>query len=73
MSKRNKHHRRCKSNGGDNSRNNLVWVNASKHAAWHKLFQNMTPHEIIEEINQKWLDPRYKLKLEKVNDRRSAS
>ena len=75
MSKRNKHHRRPKSLGGTDTypRGNVKWVNSSSHILWHKMFKNMSVYEIVDEINSRWLDPAYQLKLEKVNDRRRTS
>ena len=56
-----KHHRRPRSLGGDNSRENLVTVLDCQHRAWHKLFDNYDPHTIARIINTTWLDPRYEL------------
>jgi hypothetical protein len=36
-------------------------VEEKAHQAWHKLFANMHPHQIADEINKTWLDPRFKL------------
>jgi hypothetical protein len=64
---RNHHHRRCRSNGGGGGKYKgekfIVFVDAHRHALWHQLFQNMTPEEIIRDINKQWLDPRFELQL----------
>ena len=64
---RNKHHRWCKSNGGGSGRYKgqkfVVNVDMNNHIARHKIFGNMTPQEIVIEINKRWLDPRFELQL----------
>jgi hypothetical protein len=53
------HHRRPKSLGGTNGDWNMINVSASKHQAWHTLFKNYTPQQIVKVINDIWLDPDY--------------
>lgn len=60
-----KHHRRPKKQGGSNDKSNISYVSKHKHRAWHNLFNHMTPHEIAEEINDRWLDPDYVLIVRK--------
>lgn len=55
-----KHHRQCKSNGGEDTRTNIRKVCQTKHVAWHTLFQNWLPPVICRVINHTWLDPRWK-------------
>ena len=55
------HHRRCKSNGGRNQPENLVYVDQLKHRAWHILFGNMKIDQIAYVLNNTWIDPRFKL------------
>jgi len=55
------HHRKCKSNGGDNSPQNLVTVSKKKHAAFHILFANAEAPEIAKILNETWLDPSWQL------------
>lgn len=57
------HHRRPRSIGGDSRPSNLSWVKRKKHCAWPTLFQSMTAQQIVTEINELWLDPRYKMVL----------
>lgn len=72
MSKRkdryNIHHRRPQSIGGDSRPANLSEVRIDHHKAWHTLFGNMTAQEIMSEINDKWLDYRYKMTVHKMQD-----
>lgn len=58
-----RHHRRPKSIGGSNEPPNVVRVPNHKHQAWHVLFSNMTAQQILEQINDWWLDPKYALCL----------
>lgn len=60
MSFTDKHHRKPRSIGGDNSNRNISMVNQKMHRAWHTLFKNKTAYEIAELINEFWLDPDYK-------------
>jgi hypothetical protein len=67
---KNKHHRHPKSQGGTGGRYKgqdfIVWVDQKKHEAWTKLFPgHMTPEDIFNEINNRWIDPRYRLVLER--------
>lgn len=56
-----KHHRKCRSRGGNNSEDNIAIVRKDLHVAWHKLFGNATPEEVAEIISRTWIDPKYKL------------
>ena len=60
-----KHHRRPRSIGGTSSSKNISIVPDNKHRAWHLLFGNMEPVEIVREINKFWIDYRFRLKAEK--------
>ena len=53
------HHRRCRSNGGDDSPSNIIWVNRFYHRAWHLLFRNWRADKIAQVINDVWIDPEY--------------
>ena len=57
----NRHHKKCRSNGGNTSNRNCVRVDAKRHYFWHALFGNMTGEEIAQEINKLWLDGDYKV------------
>ena len=53
------HHRRCRSNGGNDHPSNISLVSDRQHAHWHGLFSNMKPDEIADRINEVWLDARF--------------
>lgn len=54
-----RHHRKCRSNGGQTNDRNVVHVEQSKHQAWHTLFCNYHPEKIAHIINHVWLDPEF--------------
>lgn len=56
-----KHHRLPRSRGGSNRNSNISLVRKDLHVAYHKLFGNATPDEIVEILNRVWIDPAYKL------------
>ena len=51
------HHRKPKSLGGKREPRNVTLLSPKQHDAWHTLFENMTPEQIAEVINAKYLDP----------------
>ena len=65
----NVHHRRPKCYNGSNDPNNLVVVKKSHHFAFHQLFSEnghaMDVHAIARTLNDTWIDPRYKLVVER--------
>jgi hypothetical protein len=60
------HHRLPQSKGGTDyyPEGNLVRVNKVKHAHWHALFANRDLEDIVDELNNLWIDPRFKLTIE---------
>lgn len=56
-----RHHRRCKSNGGTNTPNNISIVERAKHTAFHTLFGNKDVEGIAETLNRTWIDSRFEL------------
>ena len=54
-----KHHRRCRSNGGTNSETNISVVDSKQHSSWHNLFQAMDAYQIAQIINNVWLQPEF--------------
>lgn len=56
-----KHHRLPRSRGGSNRNSNISLVRKDLHVAYHRLFGNATPDEIVEILNKVWIDPTYKL------------
>ena len=66
--KKDNHHRLPSALGGtdDYPRNNLVHVPVRKHRAWHTLFSgDMTLEQIVHQLNETWIDPRFILRIEK--------
>jgi len=55
-----RHHRVPHSKGGSNHPPNTIKVPHHLHVAYHVLFGTMTPQEIAEELNSRWIDPKYK-------------
>lgn len=74
MSKRKKilhfdwHHRKPRSLGGKDNDENMSHVSVSKHRAWHNLFKNYSAEQIVKIINDIWIDPEYKLILQRRNN-----
>lgn len=63
-----RHHRRPKSRGGNGKPRNISHVCAKQHEAWHRLFGNMSPHQIATVINQVWLDPDFVFLVKRVGE-----
>ena len=60
------HHRRPKSQGGGREVErlpNISKVKESQHRAWHCLFGNKTPDEIVAIVNDLYIDPCYEVLL----------
>jgi len=55
----NRHHRKPKSRGGDNSPHNIAWVDKNKHRSYHQLFGTKDPHEVARQLTADWIDPDY--------------
>lgn len=56
-----RHHRLCRSLGGSDDESNISVVTQQHHTCYHILFSNYTVHTIASILNEKWIDPRYKL------------
>lgn len=54
-----RHHRQPKSVGGGNEPANISIVPKHLHDHWHAMFGNKHPKQIVQIINQVWLDPRF--------------
>lgn len=52
----NRHHRRCKSNGGTWEPRNISVVPIRDHQLWHAMFRNAKPEEICAIINSTWIE-----------------
>ena len=59
VSRYDNHHRRPKSQNGDDSKRNVVRVLTSKHRAYHQIFQNKLPKEVAKILTDTWIDPDY--------------
>ena len=46
--KRNRHHLRPRSRGGDSHPSNLLLIQVERHETWHRLFGNRTLSEVIQ-------------------------
>jgi hypothetical protein len=57
----NRHHKKSRSRGGDNSPQNISIVNAKQHTAFHLLHPNNHPQAICDVLNSTWIDPDYVL------------
>lgn len=60
-----KHHRKPRSLGGGNDKENISVVCRDKHDAWHRLFKNHPPERIALIINNVWLDPEFEFVVRK--------
>ena len=61
MSVMSRHHRKCKSKGGDANIENIALVPLVAHEAYHTLFGNRPPWEVAKLLNDSWIDPEFKL------------
>jgi hypothetical protein len=61
------HHRKPKSLGGRKEPRNITVLTLEQHRAWHRLFQNMPPERIADEINEKFIDPDFELIVRRRN------
>lgn len=55
-----RHHKKCRSNGGNDDPDNISIVPRHYHQAWHLIFSNMTPETIARVINDRWIPKDYK-------------
>lgn len=46
--KRNRHHLLNKVNGGESTKQNLLWIKIERHRSWHFLFDNLNLEEVIQ-------------------------
>jgi len=56
-----RHHRRPKVRGGTLEKSNVSIVTKKAHRAYHLLFGVMTPQQVAEELNRKWIGPQWEL------------
>jgi len=55
------HHIIPRSKGGTSEPDNLIRVSRKKHEAYHQLFSNKTPDEIIRYLKEFWFKDKLKL------------
>ena len=70
--KRDVHHRLSRACGGTDHfpANNMIRVPRRKHVAYHRLFPgDMCLCDIVKQLNEVWIDPRYKLVIEKREEK----
>lgn len=56
---RSEHHLIPRSRGGNGHDGNLRELSEKRHAAWHLLFGNKLPEEVIAEMIRQWVPPDY--------------
>lgn len=56
-----RHHRKPRSRGGNNSVTNTIVIRQSEHRAYHALFGNMLPNELAAMLTDTFIDPDYYL------------
>ena len=56
-----RHHRRCKSKGGQTVERNISIVTVQKHLAFHTLFCNRSAEEIAGYLTAVWIDPEWEM------------
>lgn len=66
-SEKSRHHRCPKSRGGSNEPPNTIKVPHKKHEAWHVVFGNKSPEEIVQDLNNIWFYPDYEVVLKRRN------
>ena len=66
MRKLTDHHRKPKAQGGTRAYGNISRIPHKKHVAWHLLFPgDWAPQQIVDEINRVFIDPNYRIVLER--------
>jgi 5-methylcytosine-specific restriction endonuclease McrA len=63
MTRKSKHHIIPKSRGGDSHLENLAIVSVKQHQAYHTLFDNRTPEEIVEYLNKTFWRGNYQVDI----------
>jgi len=56
-----RHHKLARSLGGTDDESNISIVTKRHHDCFHILFSNYSVQTIANILNEKWIDPRYKL------------
>ena len=61
-----RHHRLPRSRSGSSEDSNISVVKQDDHNHFHALFSNYSVHTIAAILNEKWIDPKYRLIVEEV-------
>jgi len=61
-----RHHRKARKNSGTNDQSNISMVPRKHHEAFHILFKTDSVYKIAEKLNNIWIDPEYRLIVEKI-------
>ena len=56
-----RHHRKPRSAGGSDDRENISWVTEKEHAAYNPLFRDVPPNKVAAILNKRWIDPEWVL------------
>lgn len=64
----NRHHRVCRSNGGQNDDSNISIVDRDVHEAYHRLFHNYDVHKIAKILNDVWIGIEYEFVVQKRSE-----
>jgi 5-methylcytosine-specific restriction endonuclease McrA len=64
-----RHHIIPRSRGGRTLESNIAYVPAKEHEAYHTLFINRTPYEIMDYLNNKFWNSKYYIEMTE-NERR---
>jgi hypothetical protein len=62
-----RHHRKPRSVGGSDRKDNISRIPEDLHRAWHLLFANNPPHTIANLINEFYIDPDWELTVMRRN------
>jgi len=65
MKKDSQHHIIPKSRGGNSGERNIAKVNGKLHQNYHTLFENRTPEEIIDFLNDYFWSGKYEISITK--------
>ena len=65
-----RHHVIPSSKGGSNREENICWVSNEKHQLYHRMFGNMTPDEILEDLVVNYWNGQWYWLLRAINERR---
>lgn len=56
-----RHHRKGKCYGGSDHESNISIVSRKKHQAYHTLFGDAYLPDVVRQLNEIWIDPKYEI------------